>query len=141
MCSPLFGKDLDTLREVTVDVDGKQETVFMDPVKGPILYVKDGSMGRMKVEFHKIGFVRPFIGWRSMVRKTWQGYSSSEQETLVRIVAKRNMRLKEQVPELEALQASWWAEYQARLPPPPEEAAPPPAELQDAQLSEGVELE
>mmetsp|Transcript_114289 Transcript_114289/g.334145 ORF Transcript_114289/g.334145 Transcript_114289/m.334145 type:complete len:110 (+) Transcript_114289:64-393(+) len=96
MSSFLYGKDLDALRKVTVDLGGgKEEVVQLDPERGPLRLNIDGGMsftntGRQNV-FYK-GADSTNMGEQY---KTWRQFTSTEKEVTITQVAKMNACMRE----------------------------------------------
>mmetsp|Transcript_112669 Transcript_112669/g.313379 ORF Transcript_112669/g.313379 Transcript_112669/m.313379 type:complete len:119 (-) Transcript_112669:71-427(-) len=93
MSSPLFGQDLDTLREVRVDLGGgRTELVYLDPEQGPVKYKLDGGVEFQKCGAHNdmqflVGRDRCHAGGAT---KGWRQYSATEKEITLIQVAKMN---------------------------------------------------
>eukprot|EP00413_Alexandrium_margalefii_P031917 CAMPEP_0204559926 /NCGR_PEP_ID=MMETSP0661-20131031/32312_1 /ASSEMBLY_ACC=CAM_ASM_000606 /TAXON_ID=109239 /ORGANISM="Alexandrium margalefi, Strain AMGDE01CS-322" /LENGTH=140 /DNA_ID=CAMNT_0051567201 /DNA_START=51 /DNA_END=473 /DNA_ORIENTATION=- len=100
MGSPINGLDMSLSRFVNVNLgtvkEPVEESVFLDPLKGPLLYVRDGTTSFVKWRPHNAGHVKPHVLFRSQVRKeTWTDLTSTEQNYVLTMVAKRNLRTRE----------------------------------------------
>eukprot|EP00408_Alexandrium_pacificum_P020931 CAMPEP_0171206686 /NCGR_PEP_ID=MMETSP0790-20130122/27189_1 /TAXON_ID=2925 /ORGANISM="Alexandrium catenella, Strain OF101" /LENGTH=137 /DNA_ID=CAMNT_0011672235 /DNA_START=39 /DNA_END=452 /DNA_ORIENTATION=- len=98
MSGPLLGVDCGVARFVTVQLGTKknsvEESVYVDPVKGPLLYVQDGTTTFLKWRPERFGKMRYFRS--AVIKQTWPDYSSTEKDYMLYMVAKRNMRNREE---------------------------------------------
>mmetsp|Transcript_8576 Transcript_8576/g.26039 ORF Transcript_8576/g.26039 Transcript_8576/m.26039 type:complete len:108 (+) Transcript_8576:59-382(+) len=98
MSSFLYGKDLDTLRDVTVDIGGgREEVVQLDPQRGPLKCTLDGGM-----MFTSCGRQNDLVTGADKTNqgqqfKSWRQFTPTEQEVLIIQVAKMNARVRERL--------------------------------------------
>uniref|UniRef100_A0A7S2C2F5 Uncharacterized protein n=1 Tax=Alexandrium andersonii TaxID=327968 RepID=A0A7S2C2F5_9DINO len=106
MSSTLYGKNLDHIRQVTVDIGGgRQEVVDLDPEHGPMRATPDGGMtfinrGRMNVFYNLKDTTNMGEQYKS-----WRQHTSTEQEVMVIQVAKMNAALRSRM-EADAARAA-----------------------------------
>mmetsp|Transcript_64158 Transcript_64158/g.128829 ORF Transcript_64158/g.128829 Transcript_64158/m.128829 type:complete len:142 (-) Transcript_64158:278-703(-) len=102
MSGPSHGIDFTVARFVTVNLGTQkrpvEESVYIDPVNGPLLYVKDGSTTFYKWRPEKSGNMRYMNkSWRTQVKKEWwTDMTSTEKDYLLIMIAKRNLRNREE---------------------------------------------
>eukprot|EP00930_Biecheleria_cincta_P056924 TRINITY_DN42943_c0_g1_i1.p1 TRINITY_DN42943_c0_g1~~TRINITY_DN42943_c0_g1_i1.p1 ORF type:complete len:130 (-),score=14.37 TRINITY_DN42943_c0_g1_i1:172-561(-) len=82
------------LKSMTVEVDGTEEEVLMDDEHGPLVYQRDGSTKYSILHYAEAGYSG---GGNCRSEKCWKYMSSTEQKTMIHVVAKKNRRLKEQL--------------------------------------------
>mmetsp|Transcript_5179 Transcript_5179/g.10513 ORF Transcript_5179/g.10513 Transcript_5179/m.10513 type:complete len:114 (-) Transcript_5179:124-465(-) len=107
MSSFLYGQNLETLRQVTVDIGGgREEVVDLDPERGPMRCTADGGMtflnnGRMNV-FYK-GADKTNMGEQY---KGWRQFTSTEKEVAIIQVAKMNRVVRDRLEMMRAREAA-----------------------------------
>mmetsp|Transcript_59363 Transcript_59363/g.133752 ORF Transcript_59363/g.133752 Transcript_59363/m.133752 type:complete len:667 (-) Transcript_59363:79-2079(-) len=77
--------------KVTFVIGGREEKVDIDPEEGPLVHQIDGSFGFMRLQ-HLPKRVPNCI---KLPKKSWQQMTSSEQETMARMAAKKNQSLRD----------------------------------------------
>mmetsp|Transcript_52339 Transcript_52339/g.105132 ORF Transcript_52339/g.105132 Transcript_52339/m.105132 type:complete len:198 (-) Transcript_52339:155-748(-) len=84
----------DNVKAAKVMVDGKEEVVEIDPLRGPLEELEDGGkrLADLEVLMVKGGRLEPSYAQRY---RSWADRTSTEQEILVNTIAKKNRRVKE----------------------------------------------
>mmetsp|Transcript_36534 Transcript_36534/g.105244 ORF Transcript_36534/g.105244 Transcript_36534/m.105244 type:complete len:114 (-) Transcript_36534:75-416(-) len=79
---------------VKVDVNGVEEEVIVDPERGAMVLKMDGRLEPGLMVFHITGGRQ--TGGQDY-KKSWKEMTYTEQKTMLHVVAKTNLRLKERM--------------------------------------------